>query len=288
MRSIILLFHIVLYLSYNSILLGQNVICRLVVDSTSIDIVEPVSYKILIENSANDPVTIIQPWNDYFGPQLEYRYTNESNWEALPQSNYRQKIHSTNIFYNPPQALQLIQLEPGEIISDRFMWVPFLEREELLKIFTADEIYLRASINHDSSTIITSANAVKILIADHETEQDSIAQQWLLTNDVPSFVYEVLKYGHMGWGRYSLQHPDVFCQTTFLVETFSTSKYANWAKLHLALYYYTGYANLVAGRGSPDNEKVINLLGNLADYPNPQFQEIRHYLLTEIDPFTDW
>lgn len=266
---------------------GQRLECQLEIENKLVGVLMPIHFKVSIVNKSRDTVELTAPWNDYLGPKLQYKRVKGGGWVSFPQSNFLPKLYGTTIYHSDKFNLNKIKLAPNEGITEDFIWVPIFGKEELVEMYSKDEIRVRLINDYDSKIGVITSNKVKLTLASQK-EEDRLATNWLLQKEAPGFMYEVLKCGIYGWGLSFDKNPKSLTTTESLIKQFPASEFVNWAKLHLAMYYYRKTINEKQHTLKFNTEKIKELLMELDAYSNPQFQALRRTLLSEIDPFYGW
>ena len=271
-------------------LLGQtketsnSVVLGLIVKDDTIGHLDVIEYTVSLSNNGGDTI-ITEPWSLFHQPFLEYRFDKDSIWKILLYSD-RAPIPNppwSHYSYEKP-----INFDRNSTIEKKIRWAPFFEKKEFTEYSSHEEMFIRAKVFPFGSGYLVS-NEILISFVKYEDIGNREAYRWLLAQEVPGFIYERIVYGSYSWGLYSMKHLETKEYAEELIHNFPKTAFADWARLHLALFYYHGILEIRNYDYVPDYEKAKQILAEIENADCEYLQKIRQLLLDEMnyDPFRE-
>ncbi len=206
---------------------------------------KPLHYELKFTNSSNQDKVIVEPWNTYFSPTLEYKKLEDTLWHILPYSNYL----DVGIIEHEPQELLIPPLKSIEfkskwIKSPKIRYVNHTMDDVLMP---NNAYVIRAKLQScyfEEKTIYSIADTIFI----HSNSSELAAYNWLKKRvPYPSFVYAITQDGFNGYSvsysKYLWKDNNVSPKNILLdfINIFPNTNLALWAKLYLIDVYLIGY-----------------------------------------------
>ena len=170
------------------------------------------------------------------------------------------------------------------LLKKKIIWAPFFEKKEFTEYSSHEEIFIRAKVFPFGSGYLIS-NQIKVSFVKYEDIGNREAYRWLSVKEVPGFIYEIIVYGPDLWGIYSGKHLETKEYAEELIHNFPETTFADWGRLHLAMFYYYGFFEEGNYDYVPNYEKAKQILAEIENADCEYLQKIRQSLLDEMSVF---
>lgn len=265
----------------------ESFIFELTVLNVHIGELDPIHYTLTLENTSREDHPIKEPWNRFIKPQLEMRHEGDSSWIQLENS----ALEPFAILRPPVRGYihTTVSVLPSMARLDKsFLWSPFFQFSRLSDYSKSEIFYLRA-VTYPCEKEPLISNEVQITFKDDEIESESKAIAWLKTKKIPGFFYEITVTGSSLWGFYAFEDKNTKANCEEFIEKFPASRYTDWVKLHLALFYYSGLADWKDNWHYPNYDKATEILETIGDSSEEFVQQTRMTLVKQINyaPFKE-
>lgn len=194
---------------------------KLSLEVKSIGFIEPIYYKFSLENISTKNLIILEPFDKFYNPVIEYKEIDSEDWKII----YNNNIIDWTGFLEAP----IFNMAPGRKVEKKAYFFSYNgmkgKKDSIEYCFEEGKEYLLRGVYYTDSKkkekIFT--NEVHLKIERYEG-QDVELVQWLKALPSPYFLFD--------FSRFTTDHKE---KTLFVIEKFAESKFREWAELQLLI-----------------------------------------------------